>query len=253
MPWPTWCKAARMEAIHKDFHWLMYGLSLFLILTACGPEKHDTDSKMNSNYPIQGHNNPVQASDGEEVSPLPEILVFDPENIPSEFAIQDSIVDGMHYRDSEGEHYVVLFKETRGEFETEHYFSQLSGVQLKKKNGNWKEEWRIKEAYRMGVGEPVYEEGTLEVTDIDQDGIGESSFIYRTAIGGWDPDGVKLLMHVKGEKLAIRGKVPTDYSDFEENYEKKPDPILDSQPEPIQSFIHQKWDNWVEEYKQMGE
>lgn len=67
--------------------------------------------------------------------------------------------------------------------------------------------WDIKD-YEKGLG---IELDQIELTDIDDDDIAEISILYT--IRGRSISTVKLIMHEKGKKYAIRGKTGYDYND----------------------------------------
>lgn len=90
-----------------------------------------------------------------------------------------------------------------GDFETYayHYVRRQPG-------GAYTLLWRTTDAVRE-CGEDVTLEPsarTVAITDLDADGVAETTFVYLLACrGGVDPAGMKLIMHEGATKYAIRG------------------------------------------------
>lgn len=91
-----------------------------------------------------------------------------------------------------------------------------------------------------------YAPGSLQVTDVDGDGIAETSFVYQLGcMGGLDPAELKLILHEGATKYAIRGS--TDLRDFEPTYPgptMRPDPALQRVP-ALRAFAVLQWQRFV--------
>ena len=92
----------------------------------------------------------------------------------------------------------------------------------------------------------AYAPGSLQVTDVDADGIAESSFVYQLAcMGGMDPADMKLILHEGAVKYAIRGS--TDLRDLGFDYPPpamRPDSALQRVP-LLRAFAVQQWRRFV--------
>lgn len=91
-----------------------------------------------------------------------------------------------------------------------------------------------------------YAPGSLQVTDVDRDGVAETSYVYGLACrGGVDPPDMKLILHEGAAKYALRG-----FQDFRElgaGYpapEVRADASLASQP-ALRDFAMAQWRRFV--------
>jgi hypothetical protein len=84
--------------------------------------------------------------------------------------------------------------------------------------------------------------GSLRVTDVDRDGVAETSYLYTLACrGGVDPPGMKLILHEGAAKYAVRGF--QDYRELGGDYpapEMRADAALASQP-ALRDFAVAQW------------
>ncbi len=91
-----------------------------------------------------------------------------------------------------------------------------------------------------------YAPGSLQVTDVDRDGIAETTYVYRLGCrGGLDPLDLKLILHEGATKYAIRGF--EDYREFGSEYpapEMDVEPSLASQP-ALRAFAVAQWRRFV--------
>jgi hypothetical protein len=90
-----------------------------------------------------------------------------------------------------------------------------------------------------------YLQGSLEITDLDSDGISETSFLYRLAcrsdVSGAD---MKLMMHEGTPKYAIRGSTRTPY----EPGEMRIDPAFNKAPARFQEYAVERWKLFEKEF-----
>ncbi|HEY0152601.1 MAG TPA: hypothetical protein VGB92_11430 [Longimicrobium sp.] len=89
---------------------------------------------------------------------------------------------------------------------------------------------------------------SLRITDVDADGIAESSFVYALGCrGGLDPLSLKLILHEGATKYAIRGF--TDLRDVSPEYpapEWTLDPAL-ARNAALRAFAERQWRRYVRE------
>ena len=93
--------------------------------------------------------------------------------------------------------------------------------------------------------------GTLEIIDVDGDGIAESLFIYKLE-GRCDvsPMAVKLMMHSSSTKLVIRGTTIVNPGGGQTyGGEKNFDTAFNSAPKEFKSYASKKWDKFIASYK----
>jgi len=94
-----------------------------------------------------------------------------------------------------------------------------------------------------------YIDKSITITDLDKNGIGESTFLYRmTCTGDVSPDDMKLIMHEGETKYAIRGEMKLTIKG-EGTYGGKMnvDPSFDKAPEEFLEFAKRQWNKFREE------
>ncbi|MCB9231890.1 MAG: hypothetical protein H6581_09520 [Bacteroidia bacterium] len=123
--------------------------------------------------------------------------------------------------------------------------NDLYVCQYKEAGGSLNQVWEIKDFSAPG-NQVVMVNNSLQVLDLDGDGLMETSFIYHFPGLNQAAEAIKLMLHTQGKKLAIRGSNP-----FLDNLipEKNIDPAVDEFPLYFKNFISGEWD----EYMQHGE
>lgn len=109
-------------------------------------------------------------------------------------------------------------------------------------------QWEIKEFNQNVFSGPAYAAKTLEVMDLDQDGVAETAFMYTIDTDGAGPCGVKLLLHVHGKKYAIRGQLAGMDYDRGKVEEKHIDPAFKEIDPMFREFASKKWDAYEREF-----
>jgi hypothetical protein len=87
-------------------------------------------------------------------------------------------------------------------------------------------------------------EGSIQVIDLDQDGLCEVSLLYQQRCDGLDPYVTKLILHSKGKKYAIRGLFAVEDGS---QLEKKPDPANAGAPAAVRNFLDAEWAEFTRE------
>ena len=121
-----------------------------------------------------------------------------------------------------------------------HYKKTSSGFELIRTTTDFVKESGVE--IHLGI----FENGIL-ITDIDQDGYAEITYIYRVgAAGDVSPLPVKLIMLENGEKYAIRGQETIAgriYGDFPSvsDFDKNIDPSFNKAPKGFLEFAELVW------------
>ncbi|MFN8397490.1 MAG: hypothetical protein U0176_22905 [Bacteroidia bacterium] len=176
------------------------------------------------------------------------VLPLDTADFPVGIQWEGVFDDGAHWRDKNGDNYLVISEVFQGELSDRSLVAKFFAHSHNYASGKLDEYWAIKEFNQDYFTFPTYSEGTLEITDLDHDGIAESSFIYRIEVDGTAPAKVKLLMHVKGKKYAIRGQLAGMDYDMGKVEEKHIDPAFNEIAPIFRDFASQKWDAYEREY-----
>jgi len=95
-----------------------------------------------------------------------------------------------------------------------------------------------------------YAPGSLQVTDVDADGIAETSYVYRLACqGGVDPSELKLILHEGATKYAIRGSGDLrDAAPGDPAPEMRMDAALRREP-ALRALAERQWRRFVREMR----
>ncbi len=148
------------------------------------------------------------------------------------------LVDAFQWNDKLGNNILILCEETKptGEFmgeynpPLEYHYKTIYGFHYVIKNLSNRDLevdlvklWDIKEGITLSDGEAgiSFDKEATKITDLDNDNIAEVSLGYRIFPDVTDccyPHGIKLIMHEKGYKYAIRGSTIVQWID-QESYE----------------------------------
>jgi hypothetical protein len=136
-------------------------------------------------------------------------------DIPKSISVKGNVVSATKWTDKNGENYLV-FTETEkrqnpNNPEEEELISdkEFFGYQYIIKEGNAKQLWKIQDFVKGCDADLTLEliDKSVAVTDLNNDGIAETSFMYRLGCrSDVSPCGLKLLMHEGETKYALRGE-----------------------------------------------
>jgi hypothetical protein len=171
-------------------------------------------------------------------------------DLPSELKVKGHFHVGKRWQDSDGESVVVLsatsntgHRDKKGERS-----AYLFGSQWRRAKGAWQEIWHMSDKVEQCGLDLICEfvPDSLEITDVDGNGIAEVSFLYRLACkGGLDPDTQKLLLYEGARKYALRGTVrlvmPVNEREAVSGGEFKADSSFKSAPPSFLKFARDKW------------
>ncbi|UKN03020.1 hypothetical protein K6119_05760 [Paracrocinitomix mangrovi] len=206
------------------------------LLLACGAEE-GTESDNNSTADNSQNEEITDEENSEEELLDIEILLEKVENVPVECEYKGQMNDAYTWTDKKGINYFIR---TIGTVKEENdadfvYTSQnLYAYHYVQKNGNTTLVREVTDfvedcEFDLIMG---HELGAISLTDIDEDQIGEISFIYRlTCTSDVSPSTQKLIMLEDGEKYPLRGttRVMDFGGEFEagEEFNKAPNGFLD--------------------------
>ena len=184
------------------------------------------------------------------------IQVLDaPKPLPAGLRIEGQVVAHLRYSDAAGTHLIVLTetkpKETkaRSELEDPTQSKSLYAYAFLETKKRPKLRWRVKDfvldcAFDLTV---QHIEGSLQVTDLDQDGVAEVTFVYQLqCTSDVSPSQIKLIMYEGKDKYAIRGseRVHVGVEDGKPVYvggESEPDPAFAKAPAALLEHAQAAW------------
>lgn len=181
---------------------------------------------------------------------------FDKNDVPSDVKYQGNIFNGKRWSDKNGENIIILTttkehssgtKGFDGEFERS---KELYGYQYVKKSGGWSQLWKINDFIEKCPLDLTLEfiGGSLTVTDLNNDGVGETTFLYKlTCRGDVSPCDLKLIMHEGETKYAIRGimKMYVDNRWYGGDY--KVDKSFNDAPSGFLEYAKEQWNKFKTE------
>ena len=184
-----------------------------------------------------------------------KILNFNKNSIPSDCEFKGRIIDGARWIDKNGENILMVTNTPVKDInkQSEEREQRLYAYNyISTQNGGYALLWKIEDfsdSYCDVAAETF--PGTMEVLDIDGDGIAESAFIYKLE-GRCDvsPLDIKLMMHSGSTKLVIRGNTivhpgPGETYGGTKNF----DPAFNTVSKDLKTFASRKWDDFVKTYR----
>lgn len=177
-------------------------------------------------------------------------LAFSPTDVPAGLATRGTVVDGARFQDRNGLNLVLLTRVTpfkvqrQPQDDDQPWDGELYGYHFVQKGTTWEELWTIRDFERSCTFDLTCDflKGSLEVTDLDQDGEAETSFLYRTACrSDVSPASQKLLMHEGRTKYALRGTSRIDLPGESYGGEYTVDPAFDGAPPSFLAAAKARW------------
>ncbi len=167
--------------------------------------------------------------------------------IPGDIQYKGSVTAMAKWEDKLGEN-LLFVTETAENSNEETRSKELYGYHFILNDEGAVQLWRI---YDFIKDCPVdltlsYMDKSLEITDLDSNGIAESSFIYRMGCkGDVSSDDMKLIMHEGKEKYAIRGIMDmTLNGKLYQKGEMNPDPSYDNVSDSFKEYSISKWNKF---------
>lgn len=175
-------------------------------------------------------------------------IKISPESLPEEIDYKGKVKLSVKWNDKNGKNIMIVTEFDSGKFFTPSWKSKLFAWQYIISNENVKMVWDIwdfapKLYYKLRLIDT-----TFDLTDLNNDGYYEPSFIYNKVSDGLEPKILKLMMFNKGEKFAIRGVMPRQKS-AKDKYEKNIDPSFENTNLKFKEYASKKWDDYVIKFK----
>lgn len=168
------------------------------------------------------------------------------------------IKDNVHWIDDSGEHTVIVCEtgkiNKKEAYEMESYDAELYAYKFDKKDTQITQDWKIQDFVRDCPFDitATFVNNTLQVTDLDKDGIGEVWVMYKvTCRSDVSPCDMKIIMYEGQTKHAMRGqnKVPATETTFFGG-EYKFDEAFENGPKSFLDFALKLWnENIIESWE----
>jgi hypothetical protein len=181
------------------------------------------------------------------------MLNFDIKSLPKDLKYRGSIVMGAKWIDMTGENILILTQTgafpSKGECITSDGCSdaEIYAYHFVRNGNSFSLLWRTMD-YERNCSFDLYAgylDKALYITDLDSDGVAESTFLYKLSCrSDVSPAVLKLIMHEGATKYAIRGttKLSAGYGGGEMHI----DPVLSASP-VFKAFAIKTWNKYVTE------
>jgi hypothetical protein len=175
--------------------------------------------------------------------------------VPAGVVVRGAVEAGRRWRDENGENVLLLTRTRELGTHSAEYGEQVRGREIHayhyvRAGAAYRLLWHTVDFVRDCPVDVLleYAPGSLRITDVDADGVAESSFVYALACrGGVDPPALKLILHEGAAKYAIRGTA--DYRVLAPSYpapEMEVDRALARIP-ALRALAEQQWRRFVRE------
>lgn len=139
-------------------------------------------------------------------------LSYDVSTIPKDLDYEGKIVAGARWKDLNGQNYLIITetdaRKKKGKFEDFAWDKELYAYQYVSGNDGNKLLWKVQDFVKDCEFDITLKfiKNSLTVTDLNDNGIAESTFLYQMSCkSDVSPDDMKLIMHENDKKYAIRG------------------------------------------------
>lgn len=232
-------------------------LAVSIIASGCNKEQkssHSEEQKTDTTKLSRQNNSQVNAqgngSSGESQSSGIKNIEYGISKLSRSFIDYEGTIVGMAKWDDNMGSNVLLVTETEmkgGEFR----HKELYGYHYITANDEYKLIWKINDFVKDCPVDLTlsYIDKSISITDLDNNGIAESSFLYRMSCkGDVSPDDMKLIMHEGETKYAIRGSMKLQIGNEKPvGGEMKPDAAFDKAPMEFLSYAKEQWKKYADE------
>lgn len=219
--------------------------------TETAPQKQEetktttTDTKTNEKAP---------EANGQNSGKL-EVLKFDKKDVSSDIKYKGKIVGGAKWKDANGENLLIItetdIQNTKDKEGNEAISKELFAYNYVIKGNENTLLWQINDFVKDCPLDLAlnYNQNSLTVTDLNENGVGETTFLYRMSCkGDVSPDDLKLMMHEGKDKYALRGttelKYKVDGKTNKDGGDYKADAAFDKAPKGFLDYAKKQWDKF---------
>ncbi len=180
-----------------------------------------------------------------------EMLVFDKSSLPADIKYTGNIVTGKRWNDKNGENILILSKtkviekkSRKSGYEENELECELYGYHYVSSGGSYSLLWKVQDFIKECWFDLTLDfiPGSLSITDINNNGIAESTFLYKMSCrSDVSPSELKLIMHENDAKYALRGNMLIKIEGFNEGGDYKVDKSFDNAPAGFLDYAKSQW------------
>lgn len=177
--------------------------------------------------------------------------------LPSDIKYSGKIVTGKRWTDRNGDNILILTKtEVRKsksknpDFGDDVQEAELFAYQYVKNDDDFTLLWKVNDFVKDCSFDLTLDfiSNSLSITDLDENGIGESTFLYKMCCrSDVSPSDLKLIMHEGENKYALRGTMFVNVQGIKEGGSYKVDKSFDSAPSVFLDYAKKHWDEFKRE------
>jgi len=192
-----------------------------------------------------------------------QIIAFNPKTLPKEIRFKGEVVAGARWLDKDGENLLLLCetgsfksrvppKSRKNRYGEWGMAAEVHGYHYVKVKGQYRLLWRLYDLVEICPYDldATFLPNSLTITDLDNNGIAESTFLYKLGCrSDVSPVQLKLIMHEGKAKYALRGEtmVPTTDPEKKLGGQKAIDPAFHRAPKAFLDHALQQWNAFAEE------
>jgi len=241
----------------KNFILICISVALFISCGICrkftsddkSSKKENTKTEKSESVTEEGKSKTEEkkSNAGTEVS----MLEFDKSNLPSEINYTGSIVTGKRWTDKNGENILILTKTKVKEKKVKQYGTEdnileceLFGYQYVSTGGSYTLLWKINDLVKDCMFDLTLDfiPGSLSITDLNDNGIAESTFLYKMCCrSDVSPAELKLMMHENDSKYALRGNMLVKVEGYTGGGDYKVDKSFANAPDGFLDYAKSQW------------
>ena len=224
------------------------------VFSGCSKNKQaDTETKnadRNNSSATNQITTPQNASDNNSGAGDIKNLKYELGKLPSGVKYDGKVVAGATWEDDNGQNVFIITETEIKRQDADNRMKELFGYQYIVNGENAKQLWKI---YDFIKDCPVdvtlsYMPKSISVTDLDKNGIAETTFIYRMACkGDVSEDDMKLIMHEGENKYAIRGTMKLEMEGKTYGGKTNIDPSFDNAPKEFLEYAKGVWSKFQTE------
>lgn len=180
-----------------------------------------------------------------------EMLVFNKSNLPPGIKYDGNVVTGKRWNDKNGENILILTKTNLKEkkvrksgYEETDLECELYGYHYVSSGDSYSLLWKIQDFVKECWFDLTLDfiPGSLSITDLNENGIAESTFLYKMSCrSDVSPSELKLMMHENDVKYALRGEMLIKMEGFTAGGNYKVDKSFDSAPDGFLDYAKSQW------------
>jgi len=231
-------------------------LMISLFLFSCNKEKEDLRTeKPEKDKPdvTEKQNGNEKTTDTEKITDIEEIS-FTKNNLPADIKFNGSIVGGKRWKDKNGENITIITSTTEKELKNEYgesaFSKELFAYNYANSGNGFAQLWKMNDFIKECEFDITlsFNDNSLVLTDVNQDGTGEITFMYRICCrSDVSPCGLKLLMYENSNKYALRGDARVDIEGIHEGGTYIIDKSFNSAPAGFLDFAKSHWKKYMTE------